>query len=110
MVSLLWGWMVLGWPHLVGIRFKDTWNVRDILAVSISSCGGTDWAYSFGTSAGITREANGDTSVHKHLSDICLSCLLKPDRSKSGGQPGVCVGGLSQRVWVEGGDNFCLFL
>ena len=110
MVSLLWGWMVLGWPHLVGIWFKDTWDVRDILAVSISSCGRTDWAYSFGTSAGITREANGDTSVNKALSDICLLCSLKPGWSKSGGHPGVCVGGLYQRVWVEGGDNFCLFL
>ena len=69
-VSLFWGYMVLGWPHLVGTWFKDSWDVRDILAMSSSSCGRTNWAYSFGSSTGITRETNGGTSVHKGLSDI----------------------------------------
>ena len=102
--------MVLGWPHLVGIWFKDTWDVRDILAVSISSCGRTDWAYSYGTSAGITREANGDTSVHKALSDICLchAYYSMAGASQEASLESVWVG--STRVWVEGGDNFCLFL
>ena len=103
-VSLFGGWMALGWPHLVVTWFKDSWDVRDILAMNGSSCGRTDWAYSFGSSAGITKEADGDTSVHKGY--LLVSCLLKPGWSKSGGQPGVCMGGLYQRVWVEGGGNF----
>lgn len=103
-VSLFGGWMALGWPHLVVTWFKDSWDVRDILAMNGSSCGRTDWAYSFGSSSGITKEADGDTSVHKGY--LLVSCLLKPGWSKSGGQPGVCVGGLYQRVWVEGGGNF----
>lgn len=50
----------------------------------------------------------GEASMHKGLSNVCL--CLEMGQSKSIGQPGVCVDGLYQRVWVGRGNNLCPFL
>lgn len=108
---MFWGWTVLGWPLLVGTWFKDSWDVRDALAMSCSSCGITDWVCSFGSSGRDPKSSKwGCFCAQGLVRHLPVSCLLKPVWSKSRGQPGVCVGGLYQRVWVEGRGNLCPFL